>query len=249
MKKNILLSALTVIVTMGFVSCGGGGGHKQKKTKKIEVTGSAEMEVVPNEIYMTFTLKEYTKNGKKVAIDDIKTEFLALCKTAGIADSNINTASYAGNERWDYWWWYNRRHNQDFIATISYTVMVNAADKLDQIVAGVTDDAMQNFYISKTSHSDLEKLRKEVKTNALKAGKEKAAYLAQSIGEEVGEALRIQEIEDSQYSDVSGLSNSINTRLMASNFGMDAEQSGGASTPSFEKIKLRYEMKCEFSLK
>ncbi|MFN0031881.1 MAG: SIMPL domain-containing protein [Flavobacteriales bacterium] len=248
MKNNIILFTLITCLSMLLFSCGG-GGHKSKKTKKIEVTGSAEMEVVPNEIYMTFTLKEYMKNGKKVAIEGVKTDFLALCKTAGIADSNISTAGYAGNEQWNYWWWYNRRHNTDVFATITYTVMVSSTEKLDQIVAGLTDDAMQNFYISKTSHSDMEKLRKEVKTNALQASKDKATYLAQSIGEQLGEALLIQEVEDSYYSDVSGLSNGISQRALESNYGFNDYESANVASPQFEKIKLRYEMKCEFALK
>lgn len=250
MKNRFILLTLAVGLSVLLFSCGGGGNHKSKKTKKIEVTGSAEMEVVPNEIHMTFTLKEHMKGGKKVAIEGVKTDFLALCKTAGIADSNISTAGYAGNEQWNYWWWYNRRHNTDVFATISYTVMVSSPEKLDQIVAGLTDDAIQNFYISNTGHSDIEQLRKEVKTNALQASKDKATYLAQSIGEQVGEALLIQEVEDSYYSDVTGNTRTANKMMMQeSNESMGYLSDGAASSPSFEKIKLRYEMKCEFALK
>ena len=126
--------------------------------------------------------------------------------------------------------------------------MVSTTDKLDQIVAGLTDDAMQNFYISKTSHSDIENLRKEVKTNALQASKDKATYLAQSIGEELGEALLIEEVEDHYYSDLRSNSNAISQRALESNYGF-SEEAGNISSPQFEKIKLRYEMKCEFALK
>jgi uncharacterized protein len=248
MKNPFLTASIVIGLSVLLFSCAE-EDHRSKEVKKMEVTGSAEMEVIPDEIYMTFTLKEYKKNGKKVALDAVKTEFLALCKSAGIADSNISTAAYAGNEQWDYWWWYNRRHNQDFISTISYTVMASTAPELDQIVAGLTDDAMQHFYVSKTSHSNLENLRKEVKTKALVASKDKAMYLAQSIGEQVGTALHIQEVDDDLYSDIAATGNAMNKMaLEQSNYGFDSNQSN-TNAPQFEKIKLRYEVKCVFELK
>ncbi len=180
-------------------------------------------------------------------IEDIKSNFLALCKTSGIADSNITIAGYSGYERWDYYSYRRRRTEPDFMASIAYTVKVNSSEKLDAIVAAVNDKALDNFYVSHTSHSDIEKLRREVKTNAVKASKDKASYLAQSIGEEVGEALLIQEMDNGMVSDYK-FRNSNNQNIYSNT--LVTEQSGGnASTPDFEKIKLRYEVQCEFGLK
>ncbi|MGY8910765.1 MAG: SIMPL domain-containing protein, partial [Flavobacteriales bacterium] len=35
----------------------------------IEVTGTAEIEIVPDEIYLDITLKERTEKGKKITLD------------------------------------------------------------------------------------------------------------------------------------------------------------------------------------
>jgi uncharacterized protein len=242
-RLNYLL-ALLVAATM-LAACGETQKGKSKQNKKIEVTGSAEMEVVPDEIFMTFTLKEYLDNAKqKVNIESIKTDFLVLCKNAGIADSNISIANYSGNERWDYYWYRRRKSEPEFMSSISYSIKVNAPEKLDPIVAGINDNAMENFYISKTSHSNMEALRKEVKMKALKASKEKADYLAKSIGEELGEAIRIQEVDESNspYTNIRGF-----FAAAESNAAMD--QQSAPATPAFEKIKIRYEMKAAFKLK
>ena len=243
MNNKLFILILAAYIPTVFIACE--RREKKQEPKKIEVTGSAEMEVVPNEIYMTFTLKEYLDAAKqKVSLEIIKIDFLALCKASGIADSNISIAGYTGNDRWDYYWYKKRKTEPDFMGSISYTVKVSSPDKLDKIVAGINENAMDNFSITKTSHSDMEKLRREVKKQALIAGKAKAEYLAKSVGEEIGEALLIQEIENSYtpyYPNTMSNSN-------VSNVASASVESGNAS-PDFQKIKLRYEIKAEFRLK
>jgi uncharacterized protein len=241
MRTKIFIGFIIAYVSTILISCG--GENQIESSKKIEVTGSAEMEFVPNEIYMTFTLKEYLDAAKKkVKLENIKTDFLSLCKETGVADSNISISGYTGNERWDYSWYKRRKKEPDFMSSISYTIKVNSPDKLDKIIAGFDENAITNFYVSKTSHSDIEKLRKEVKTEALIAGKNKADYLAKSIGAELGEALLIQEIENSYYP--AQLSNSNIVSQTSMNIG-----NSNSSEPDFQKIKLRYEMKIVFRLK
>ena len=58
--------------------------------KTISVSGSADMEIIPDEIYTIVTLKEYEKRGTgKIDLEKIKSEFLANCKLIGLADSNV----------------------------------------------------------------------------------------------------------------------------------------------------------------
>jgi uncharacterized protein len=242
MKTKLFVLLLSLSAATFFNSC----GSRETKTEppKITVTGSAEMEIVPNEIYMNFTLKEYLGPKRKVKLDTIKSEFLKLCKVTGVADSNISISGYTGNENWDYYW-YKKHNRPDFMGSISYIVKVSSADKLYKIVAGLNEDAIDNFYISKTSHSKIEQYRKEVKTKALIAGKTKAEYLAKSIGEDLGEALLIQEVDNSYgyY-----YSNERENNNIVSQTALSAE-SDNTTSPSFQKIKLRYEMKVEFKLK
>src|SRR4030095_4326096 len=52
--------------------------------KTITVNGSAEMEVIPDEIYVQVDLKEYQKKGEKMSIDQIKSDFLKNVRSLGI---------------------------------------------------------------------------------------------------------------------------------------------------------------------
>ena len=65
--------------------------------KTITVSGSAEMEVIPDEIFVNIVLQEYKQKGEeKKDIEIIKSQFLESCKAVGIPDSAISIASYSG---------------------------------------------------------------------------------------------------------------------------------------------------------
>src|SRR5690349_1330082 len=73
--------------------------------KKIEVTGSAEMEVTPDQIYIGITLQEYyDKQKAKQSIDAISREFLANCEKAGINKDRIEVLNMSGFDNTS--WWY-----------------------------------------------------------------------------------------------------------------------------------------------
>ena len=248
MKLNVFKLLLAGCLTTVLISCGGGESNQKKVTRKIEVTGSADMEFTPNEIYMNFSLREYMKNGKKIKLETIKDEFLATCKKNGISNDDVSIASIAGNQRWDYYWYYRRKNEPDFMASISYSVKVSSTEKLDKLISEVNEDAMSNFRITKTSHSDIEKFRKEVKTKAMIASKDKANYLAKSVGEKIGETLSIEEIEvTNTYGGYYGNNRYTNEISNVSQWS-ESYQSTEVD-PGFQKIKLRYQIKAKYRLK
>ena len=126
-------------------------------------------------------------------------------------------------------------------------------DKLDKLVAELNEDALTNFHIEKTSHSDIKKFRKEVKTIAVLASKEKAVYLAKSVGEEIGETLLIEEVEfeNPEYLGYRGYGGYYSNNVTLSNASITSydTQSSGGDSPGFKKIKLRYEIKAAYRLK
>ena len=86
--------------------------------KTISVNGSAEMDVIPDEIYVQVDLREYKKKGdEKTELEKIKTDFLASCKAAGIADSNIAVASYDGYNMANIW--RRKKKEPDLLSSIS----------------------------------------------------------------------------------------------------------------------------------
>ena len=114
---------------------------------------------------------------------------------------------------------------------------------MDELIPRLNDEAVLNMFISKMSHSKMEAFRKEVKIKATQAAKEKAVYLAESIGEKITGALLIEEIETGPVYPMMMKQANVMMEMSAS----DGPYGGDTSLP-FEKIKIRYETRAEFEL-
>ncbi len=246
MKYLSVCFLAALCLSLALSSCSS-GASKSDAVKKIEVTGSSEMEVLPDEIFLSVSLKEYMGPGKiKVKLDTIKAAFLAQCAAVGISDSSISISGYNGDERWSYFPFRRSKKEPEFMNSISYTLKVHGVEKLDKLVAKLNEQSIENYGIVKTQRSDITELRKEVKKQALIAAKAKAEYLAHSVGEEVADALSIREVEG-EGSDYSALARSVGK--FSNSIRQDEISLDRAPAPNFEKIKIRFEMKCEFRMK
>ncbi len=216
--------------------------------KTIAVTGSAEMLVLPDEIYVQVDLREYKKMGEeKMELDKIKADFLSTCRSIGIADSNIAVASFDGYNMANIW--RRRKKDPDLFSSISYQLKFNNMKLIDALVDKLDDQATYNFNIVRTAHSKISEFRKQLKVMAVKASKEKALYLSESINEQLGQAITIKEPEENNYSD--GTLNTNVTSNTAYNFKLKGELNDKYADAgiNYMKIKIRYEVNVLYALK
>jgi uncharacterized protein YggE len=241
MKKMIIATALV---------CSAAFASAQVNTspnpypRTISVTGSAEKELTPDEIYVNIDLKEYDKKGQgKIALDAIRRDFLSAVRATGIADSLVSIAAYDGNNGNP--WWQRKKKKEELYASITYQVKFKNSADMDALVSRLDDNATQNFYIARVDHSKLAQYRKELKIAAIKAAKDKAQWLAEPIGERIGEAVTIN--EPIEYGGPMIYDQTANVRFKTS---AAPEAAGGdPSQPDFRKIKLKYDVAVVFALK
>lgn len=214
---------------------------EKEPIKKIDVTGSAEMEIVPDEIYFAISLKEYFKDEKnqkdKVSIDVLEKQLIASISKAGFPRENLTIGTVAGYRNW-----VDKKKPQFFLESKRYILKMNNLYKSDVILDGVDDRGIEYVTIDHVDHSKMQEYRKEIKIKALQAAKEKAAYLLDSINEKIGEVLLIEELDDQFYSPRPMLAN---TRMMAAGDMAPMDD----STLEYQKIKLSYKMKAAFRIK
>lgn len=238
MNKNILL--LTIMLLGATLAAAQGSSTSNSHDNRIVVTGTAEMEVEPDEVYMTFTLREYdNKSKEKVDLETIRKEFLKACSDAGIATSDIAVQQVGGNA-YNRWWYLKNAKRQDFRATISYEIRFSGTSKIDALMPKLNDDALSNAWVSKNDHSKMEEFKKEVRINALKAAREKANAMAESIGQKAGRAIRIEE-------QGTGAMPYVNYRMQA-NVMMDEGGSSKAESTPFRKLLITQQVQVEFEL-
>src|SRR6188768_246738 len=163
--------------------------------KTITVSGSAVMEIIPDEIYVNITLREYQKRGEnKKDIETIKTTFLENCKAIGLPDSVISIISFTG---YNNYYFKKRKKDPDMQSSITYQVKFKSSELMDKLVEKLDDEATQNFVIASTSHSKMTEFRRQLKIKAIQAAKDKGIYLTEAVSERLGEAITIIEPDES----------------------------------------------------
>jgi uncharacterized protein YggE len=215
----------------------------ENQKNKIEVTGSAEMEVVPDELYFNITLKEYytdEKNQKdKVLTTTLEKQLVKAITDAGLSKDNLSIMGVSGSQNYVD----KKKKPTTFLETKQYELKVNSPEKLDVILSKIDNRGLQNAYVARVDHTQKEEFKKQVKINALKAAKDKAIYLLEAIGQTVGKPMEIRELEENSYYPQPMYKS--NVRAMAASM----EDEGVAeSSLEYKKIKLMYKMQVIFEI-
>ena len=230
------MKALLLLLLFGISSV---NAQSQIDSRKfIQVTGSAEMSVKPDEIELEITLAEYDENGVKMRLDNIESEFNKILKTNKI---NPESISYKNLSTWYWLYWWNYRN--DYLQNKTVTLKLNKDTNFLKLVEDLNKKWTYNIRISNTSNKEIQRLRKEVKIEAMKAAKAKATYLLESVDEEIGGLLEVEEMPEATTNYW------FNPQNIASNSYVANSSSQSKSIDNASDIKLRYEVKAKFEIK
>jgi len=201
--------------------------------RKIQVTGSAETEVTPDIIYFSISLKEYMNGKTKVSISTLEQQLQKAVNAAGIAkaDFTINNLS-------SYNYMPEKKKNADFLAAKQYRLKLHDLNKINQILDAVDDKGIQSTGIDGYDYSGIENLKNELKLKALKAAQSKATFLLSGIGEKLGGAIDIQEINNEP------MQQPVYRSMMMKTATADATE----PDIDFKKIKLNYQIQAVFEI-
>ncbi|AXG69533.1 hypothetical protein KORDIASMS9_01756 [Kordia sp. SMS9] len=204
----------------------------------IEIIGTAETLVVPNEIYVSVTLTE--KNHKKT-IEEQEQLLLANLKSIGIdTDKDVSVSSFQGT----YERYFLKRNEVEKLKV--YQIILHDGATLSKTFMALDRLNITNAYITKVSHSEIDKLRRDTKMKSLKVAKEKAKQYAEAIDQEIGKALFIQETNPN----TNFTSNNIHVRGLGSmNNYSQRTKLPEFKNLTFQKISLTATVLTRFELK
>lgn len=207
----------------------------------IEVIGSSEMEIQPDEI--EFEIKIIP--GSNLSIDKSEKKLFKVLSEHGIPKKDVRFTDLNHHNYW-YYWWHHRRYDYK---TFTFTL----AEKTDlfELVKEFDPKWVSHLRVSKTTHSHIHQYREQVKIDAMKAAKKKASYLLNSVGQEAGLLIEVIEMNaDNNTSPyywynqnlVSNRMSNSNVQSIPSTTGTNNEMDG------VKAIKLRYEIKTKFQI-
>ena len=210
--------------------------------RKLSVSGSAETEVTPDIIYLSISLKEYLKDNnskKKVDITTLETQLFNAIQNAGIPKENLminNLSSYNYATE--------KKKDPDFLVSKQYRLKVTDLNKWNAIIGAVDPKGVAYTNIDSYDYSKIEALKKELKIKAIQAAKAKGVYMAEALGDHLGSAIDVQEVNNENYPQPMYRANV----MMKSAYAGDAAESA-APEIDFKKIKLNYVVNVVFELK
>jgi uncharacterized protein YggE len=221
---------LTHFLMIGLLTFGSLINAQETKKNFIEVTGVAEMEVEPDEIIFNVGIKGDNKNQ---LADNEKLLFETL-KSNGVKNEDIKFKSM-----------YQNVYSKTKIFTKNFQFKINKKTDMSGLFEGLNQKWVSNINIAEIKNTKIADFRKTVKINALKAAKEKADYLLESIGKKVGTPLEITEIED--YT--SDMIMPVAYRSKVANVQMEAADANvDYSFDNIENIKLKYSIKTKYEI-
>jgi uncharacterized protein len=205
----------------------------------IEVTGSAETEIAPNEITFFIRLREFEENKNKVQLEKLDQDFLKALQNAGIDKKRLTLAD-AGSKL-------NRVTRRDKVTfrEKSYQLVLNSAAEVEKFLEKLEPVEVSDLMITRVHHTDYEKIKLDVKIKALQAAKAKAEALLKGIGSEVGKPLMVREWENDPVQPYDMTSNVRMMKMESQDDGMMPQE----PATEFKKIRLRAQVTAQFEIK
>lgn len=201
----------------------------------IEVTGTSEIEIVPDRIHYIIEIREYFEeefDGKskpeeyrtKVSLDRIEQGLREVLHDAGISPDAVRT-----QEIGDYW----RKQGQDFLVAKTFDITLLDFKQIDEIIKRMDTRGIHTMRIGELENRDMLSYHQKGKIAALKAAQRKAAYLVEALGKKLGPVIRIVEDE------AGGSHPFSQSNVLSSNV---------VSFDSFRTIKKKYSMLVRFEI-
>lgn len=187
--KNTFLTLLTLIMTIA--------SNAQSKNfidkPYLETTATADTLVVPDKIYLSITINEQDTKGKK-SVEEMANKMKIELQKIGIdineqlflADAASNFKSYFLKVK-------------QVLKNKSYTLLVYDALTAGKAIIALEEQDISNIRLIKTEFSKLETLEIALKQKAVLKAKKQAYAITSSLGQTLGKAIYINDIQGGIY--------------------------------------------------
>ena len=206
----------------------------------IEVTGKAEMEIIPNEIYLKIILNEKDFKGKEHLDEKEKSMINKLVEIGIDISKDLAVKDIASNLK-NYW-----IKASEINSVKIFQLKVPDAKTAGSVFKELELIDISNITVERVDHSEIQNYRQQVKVEAIKAAKSKAESLTNAINQSCGKAILIQELNNHVFKAMTGHAAGVNSNIVirgVSNLSKDK-----APDIEFETIKLEYSILARFEL-
>ncbi|MGQ0543474.1 MAG: SIMPL domain-containing protein [Blastocatellia bacterium] len=233
MKTFIAALGFLCALTLNFAA------QNAPERRMIEVSGSAERLITPDEFTFKITILERIEKKEKITIEQQEASLRTELSKIGIDPSKDLSIFDVSST------YIPRKRVRDVLGTKDYRLKVRDISKIAPLIELVDKLNIAKLDLIDTEHSEITRLRRETKIDAIKAAKAKADYLLDAIGQRTGKPVYIKEEPDETPN--YRLSN-VNSNTSSNSFRVSSGDVDTDDSLSFSQIRLRYVIVAKFEI-
>lgn len=232
----------TLVIIVSFISFIGSFNSSvfaQKNfidTPYIETSAKADTSVTPDKIYISINLSERDNKGKTDLKDIEKAMYKALKSSKIDLEKQLKVSDMFS----DYKKYFLKKDNIQ--KAISYELCVYSAKKVGEVLYKLEEVGISNTQVIRTDYSKIEKIKLELKKEAILKAKRNAIVLSNALNQKIGMPLFISDGYSNVYNNYKRVNTSM--RVMSDSKEIITPQ----PNLDFEKIKIETNISVKFKL-
>ena len=169
--KKIFIS-LSVVLLMSVIALSA-SAQTTEMIPTVAVNGQSQIRVLPDEIYLSIRLDESDTKGR-LPIEEQRRKMFSALKRAGVdAEKQLFVQDMSSS--------YFRRSRS--LAATLYELKLSSADAVRKVFDELDAAGITNVNVTRTSHSDMDGLRRQARQKAIQDAQQAIGYIAH-IGHE-----------------------------------------------------------------
>jgi uncharacterized protein len=155
----------------------------------IETSAAIDTLVVPDRIFLSIMITEKDTKGR-ISVDELELKMEKALQNLGIdTKKNLSMEDVASNFRKYF------LKSQDVLKAKSYSLRVGDAITAGRVVVALEDLGISNLRLTRTEYSESEGLLLQLRSKAISRARLQAEYLAKPLGQQVGKAIYISDLQ------------------------------------------------------
>ena len=243
MRRQFTLTLLlfTLLLTVQTV-------RAQTPSATIDVSGSADVKVVPDEVFIAFGVEtsDPSLSLAKTQNDEAVKKLLALTTRMQIDPKYVQT-DFISIEPWQHDL-RNGESRKEFRVRKSIAVTLKDITKFEDLLSRALETGVNHVHGIQFRTTELRKHRDRAREMAIQAAREKAELLAGQLGRRVGHATRIAEYSGGWYSPYNWWGQNYGSNAMSQVSSQSGDAGASLGTISFGQITVTATVSVSFAL-
>lgn len=185
--KKLLILTLLMLSTAGFA---------QEKISLVNVTGKGTVNVAPDKVLIRARVEHTGKSASEVKQlnDKVVSEVIKYLKSQDIPSKNIQTEYINLNKDFNY-----NTKETFYSANQAISILLEDIERYETVMSGLLQSGLNRIDGIQFQTSKKEELESQARKKAVLDAKEKAREYAQALGQEIGKAHTINEMESGNF--------------------------------------------------